>query len=59
MGKVTGNERFWGEFSLKSIFSKIPVFPFQNGKFQNLGENFGYPYLWYRGDEGGKQHVLL
>ena len=60
MGKVTGNERFWGEFSGKSIISNIPVFPFQNGKFQNLGEIFGYPYSWYKGDEeGGKQHVLL
>ena len=44
MGKVTGNERFWVEFSGKSIISKIPVFPFLNGNFQSFGKSFGYPY---------------
>jgi len=44
MGKVTGNERFWRELSGKSIISEIPVFPLQNGKFQNLDGNFGYPF---------------
>ena len=37
MVKVTGNEPFWGEFSGKTIISEIPVFPLQNGKFNNLG----------------------
>ena len=42
-GKSDGKSAFFGEISGKRMISKIPVFPLESGKFQNLGRNFGRP----------------
>jgi len=36
-----GKSTIFGEISGKSIISKIPFFPLQNGKFQSLGGILG------------------